>query len=726
MNTTCRGDPAWPPVWSVDISLYRAATILIIFGYILLAFGFSQGPIFEGPDEIEHFRYIQTIARTSQLPPPDGQRGGEYHQPPLYYLLNAPLLALLDDTGFDLIDERSNPFYPHEISIPANDNRNLYLHTRASESSPVAQAVHILRLLPLSFGVLTLLSCECLFARLFQPQSVRLLALAVAAFHPQFAYLSSVINNDSLLILLASAVLFLLVDATQRGLTMRRALLLGVICGALLLSKTSGLFVGIVVGLAFALNRSWWRWLPLTGTAALLVAGWWYAHNTLAYHDPFLTEAWRRTWPDDVIENRARAIPLALSRLPFAYQTFWARFGGGAVGLPDAMQRVWDALVVAALTGGVLCLIRNRDRANWRAWLILLTFGAIWILATFYVATIAWSGIQGRYLLPGTSVWSALLASGLMTWIPARARPVTAGSLTFGLAALAFTALFGFFLPAYRPSPPVTDNLAPLNYDYEGTARLIGSQLSAESAAPGELVVVTLTWQALITPSDSLRVYVHAIAPDGSPAQDFIGRNSYPGTGNFLSQDWQAGDTWSEHHLIRIADDAPTQTVYTLVAGLSDAQTDAPLVSTAPNNLPVIGHLAVPGERRDRPDPAYNFGERIGVSIPDITAGEGEFNLCLPWLALDDGTADYQVFVHVFDANGNLIAQHDSPPLRGRYPTRYWRKGERIVDCIMLEADTAADTIAFGLYDSATQTRLPVYQAALELPNGQVILTVEK
>ena len=723
----CRGGPAWPPVWSADISLYPTASAAIILGFVLLAFGFSQGPIFEGPDEIEHFRYIQTIARTGQLPPPDGQRGGEYHQPPLYYLLNAPLLALLDDSGFELIDERSNPFYPHQISIPANDNRNLYLHTRATESSPVAQAVHLLRLVPLTFGVLTLLICERLFARLFQPQSVRLLALAVAAFHPQFAYLSSVINNDSLLILLASTVLLILVDSTQRGLTGRRALLLGVICGALLLTKTSGLFIGIVVALAFALNRSWWRWLPLTGAVVLIVAGWWYAHNILAYNDPFLTEAWRRTWPDDVIENRDRAVPLAMSRLPFAYQTFWARFGGGAVGLPDAMQRVWDVLVIVAFAGGLLRLLKNRDRANWRVWIILMTFGVIWIAATFYVAAMAWSGIQGRYLLPGIGVWAALLASGLTAWIPARVRPIVTGGVSLGFAALAFTALLGFFLPAYRPSPPVTDNLTALNYDYEGTAQLIGSQLTTSSAAPGEVFTVTLTWQALTTPQDALRVYVHAIAPDGSPAQNFIGRDTYPGTGNFLSEDWQAGDTWSEHHLIRIAEDTPTQTVYTLVAGLSNAQTDAPLESTAPDNLPIIGRLAVPGARRDRGNPAYKFGDHIGLGTPDLTLSDGEVNLCLPFLALEDGTTDYQVFVHVFDADADLIAQYDAPPLNGRYPSHYWRKGERIVDCITLEADAAA-SIAFGLYDSATQTRLPAYQidAALELPNGQVILTLNK
>jgi hypothetical protein len=261
---------------------------------------------------------------------------------------------------------------------------------------------------------------------------------------------------------------------------------------------------------------------------------------------------------------------------------------------------------------------------------------------------------------------------------------------------------------------------------------LIGSRISPASAAPGEVVEVTLTWQALATPQASLRVYVHALAPDGSPARSYIGRDSYPGTGNFLAEDWRAGDRWSEHHLLRVAEDTPVQTVYTLVAGLYDEQTETPLEAAGPDGLatlPVIGTLAVPGERRDRGNPVYRFGNRIGLGAPDLKFDKREVSLCLPWLALDDGTADYQVFVHVFAADGGLIAQHDSPPLYGRYPTYYWRKGERVVDCITLDAGSAAvDTIAFGWYDSAAQTRLPAYdvQAALELPNGQVILTSEK
>jgi 4-amino-4-deoxy-L-arabinose transferase-like glycosyltransferase len=705
--------------------LYAAAAALMIAGFVLLAWGFSRGPIFEGPDEIEHFRYVQTIARTGQLPPPDGQRGGQYHQPPLYYLLSAPLLAWLDDTGFTQIDGRKNPFYPHEISIPGNDNKNLYLHSRATETSPVAQAVYTLRLLPLLFGTLTLIVCARLFALIFEQNAVRLAALAAAAFHPQFAYLSAVINNDSLLILLATLTLYLLVRAQRTGLTARRALLLGLVCGALLITKTSGLFAGLTVALAFALHRRWWRWLPLTALAVLLVAGGWYGRNLLVYHDPFLTAAWQRTWPDDVIADRAAAVQTALARLPFAYETFWARFGGGAVGVSPALRAIWDGLVLLAVLGWGVQGWRGRGQWDWRLALLLTLFGLSWIGATFYLATLAWSGIQGRYLLPGLAVWALLIGGGLMQLIPRQGRALAAGGFSAGLGVLAFGVLLGYFLPAYQPAPPQTTGLTTHDYTYADTAALIGSRLSTTRAAPGDVLTVTLTWRALRTPAEPLRVYLHALDPAGSPAQHFIGRDSYPGTGNFLSEDWQTGDLWSEHYLVRVAADTPAQTVYTLIAGLYDAQTNEPLIVTGTDGaalLPVIGRVGVPGAVTALSEPVYRFGDSIGLGTSSLDVNDMVYTLCLDWRALQDGAADYTVFVHLLDAAGQLVGQADAPPLSGQYPTSFWRQGERIADCVTLEADRAADRVAFGLYDPISGERLPVHAAGTRLPDSQVIL----
>lgn len=52
----------------------------------------------------------------------------------------------------------------------------------------------------------------------------------------------------------------------------------------------------------------------------------------------------------------------------------------------------------------------------------------------------------------------------------------------------------------------------------------------------------------------------------------------------------------------------------------------------------------------------------------------------LYWLALQDLSQDYTSFVHVVDAGGNVIAQHDGSPDQGLTPTTRWLPGEIVAD----------------------------------------------
>lgn len=45
----------------------------IVAAHFLLAIGFSFGPIFEGPDEIEHYRVVRYLVEHRELPHPTGQ-----------------------------------------------------------------------------------------------------------------------------------------------------------------------------------------------------------------------------------------------------------------------------------------------------------------------------------------------------------------------------------------------------------------------------------------------------------------------------------------------------------------------------------------------------------------------------------------------------------------------------------------------------------------------------
>jgi len=70
------------------------------------------------------------------------------------------------------------------------------------------------------------------------------------------------------------------------------------------------------------------------------------------------------------------------------------------------------------------------------------------------------------------------------------------------------------------------------------------------------------------------------------------------------------------------------------------------------------------------------------------------------------------VFIHLLDATGQIVAQHDGQPRNGAYPTSVWDAGEVVADehVLDLPADlpTGAYRLRVGWYLPGTGDRLPV------------------
>jgi 4-amino-4-deoxy-L-arabinose transferase-like glycosyltransferase len=340
----------------------RTIVGVVLIAFVLLALAFSTGAIFEPPDEIEHYRYTRHVATEWTLPDPRAQFRGQFHHAPLYYALIAPFAALLPDSDFEQIDGRLNPYYPFEIDVPGSDNKNLYLHTRAeefpaaflsSEGSETARAVHLLRLTSIALGAITVLVSYRIIRLLFESPAKRIIALGVVTFHPQFVYLSGSLNNDNLLFLLSAITLLIVLYAARHGMTWRLAAALGITLGAVLLTKVSAAFLVFPVGAAILLHRRWWRYIPVTAVLVVAIAGWWYVRNWALYGDPTLVSVLLQTWQAEVIRPGEIALDVALQRIPYSYQTFWARFGQGAVPVHPAIYAFFDALIVIAGIGWV-------------------------------------------------------------------------------------------------------------------------------------------------------------------------------------------------------------------------------------------------------------------------------------------------------------------------------------------------------------------------------------
>ena len=82
---------------------------------------------------------------------------------------------------------------------------------------------------------------------------------------------------------------------------------------------------------------------------------------------------------------------------------------------------------------------------------------------------------------------------------------------------------------------------------------------------------------------------------------------------------------------------------------------------------------------------------------------------------------DYAVFVHLLDENDPILAQRNTFPGLGSFPTTLWQVGDAIADTytLLLPETTYAPCLAqleVGLYDFATDERLPVYG-----PEGEAV-----
>ena len=140
-------------------------------------------------------------------------------------------------------------------------------------------------------------------------------------------------------------------------------------------------------------------------------------------------------------------------------------------------------------------------------------------------------------------------------------------------------------------------------------------------------------------------------------------------------------------------------------------------VTTTPVILPVV---------LNRPDSAAIPSDATGVNVHfsndtaaqivleayHIENKDGVLNLTLYWQTDTLLGEDYQVFVHVLDADGNQVGGQDSAPVDNRYPTSQWRTGVTIADLHAIPFDQPLSpgeyTIQIGLYRLSDGARLTI------------------
>jgi hypothetical protein len=105
--------------------------------------------------------------------------------------------------------------------------------------------------------------------------------------------------------------------------------------------------------------------------------------------------------------------------------------------------------------------------------------------------------------------------------------------------------------------------------------------------------------------------------------------------------------------------------------------------------------------------------ELVGLDLPVRNWEPGDIlPLTLFWQSIEPVGADYTVFVHLLNKDGQLVAQSDGAPVGGYEPTSSWDAAELVVDrrgVQLPDALPAGDyALWVGMYAPATGKRLSV------------------
>ena len=277
----------------------------------------------------------------------------------------------------------------------------------------------------------------------------------------------------------------------------------------------------------------------------------------------------------------------------------------------------------------------------------------------------------------------------------------------------------------------------PLSVRLPGGAVWVGHRYEPDRVTPGETVAVTLfvheppvaAGAASSAPGGQGSVYLRSPEEGGR-----FGQSAGPSDRELVIDDPEVGLVWAETHLVETPHDLPMGAYY-LSASLVDQGSDgfAYLYQdeiTFPINRVTLGYVVVPwrGNLAGAIPVGATLGAGSAAEYPFTLVGyeaNGEFapggavDVTLYWEAqgeMGGATEAYFVFVHLLDAGGQLMAQHDGPPVGGRYPPAAWIPGEPVPDSHTLFLDPAlpAGTYALqaGVYTWPTFERLPAWDAA--------------
>ena len=445
-------------------------------------------PLWHTPDEQAHFAQVQYYAENRK-----GLSGDDLSQE--VFESERLLGTLRDSQGNNLFTyhpqynieytDSSIGKYERQLqSIPLSA-RTVYIKKEAAGYPPLFYILSALgyttaqpfdlfvrlsftRMISVFLAVATVWASFLLSRSIFPKRTLLSIATAsLVSFQPMFTFVTAGVNNDNLLNLLTTVLLWLLVDSLRKGMT-----------------ATRNLAMFITLALGFYTKQLIYPFIPLP----LLVVIYDYLKKKkgrILYKNIFfialilavavillmrlLNSGYLPGWP--MVNPQSPMVDLSLStylkqKLPVLYSEtlpwYWGVFKWLGVVLPLTVLRVIKIVLAVSLFGLVHYFLTRvwRKKFTTTDWqLMLLIFSSLWfgfwLLLWDYmlVRSIGFShGIQGRYFFPNISAHMTLVVFGLWQLLKKYQRIIVKASVLAG-ALLNFIALKTVLVSYYSVSP---------------------------------------------------------------------------------------------------------------------------------------------------------------------------------------------------------------------------------------------------------------------------------
>ncbi|MEW6089016.1 MAG: hypothetical protein AB1498_12010 [bacterium] len=256
---------------------------LILLLYFVLAINYALNvPIFEAPDEPDHFAHIKYLVNNKRLPFLNVKTADEPAtaiHPPLYYFLSAIIYA-----PFQVFD--------HPVEVIPNEkfslkSRNKFFHGEEKIINHIP--FYIIRLFSIMLGMGTIIFGWKIAAEFFRENHYLVnLSAALIAFIPQFVYVSSVINSDNLANFISTIAFWILIKVAQKEYNRKiYVVFLGILTGLAAITKFTVLFLipfSVIVFYIIKNNKKeFYGNVIIIFVLVIVVSGWYYLRNYLIY-----------------------------------------------------------------------------------------------------------------------------------------------------------------------------------------------------------------------------------------------------------------------------------------------------------------------------------------------------------------------------------------------------------------------------------------------------------